>query len=261
MTHKMQRRYLIEELLKENHQYREMKIPTDENEQKDLLRALMNVRLPKAVSPRFLEIQDEYLQEEMHRGAIVDVDSLPPIPGDCRIALWEGDMTTLRVDAIVNPANSGMCGCFQPLHNCLDNIVHSKSGIALRLYCADMMKKQGHEEPTGQAKITPGFNLPCKYIIHTVGPIIYDRVRQEDEQLLASCYRSCLKLADENSVRSIALCCISTGVFRFPNERAAEIAVQTVREYLNGDTGIRKVVFNVFKDIDKEIYTKLLGAG
>ena len=124
-----------------------------------------------------------------------------------------------------------------------------------------MMKKQGHEEPTGQAKITPGFNLPCKYIIHTVGPIIYDRVRQEDEQLLASCYRSCLKLADENGVRSIALCCISTGVFRFPNDRAAEIAVQTVREYLNGDTGIRKVIFNVFKDIDKEIYTKLLGTG
>ena len=154
-----------------------------------------------------------------------------------------------------------MCGCFQPLHNCLDNIIHSKSGIALRLYCADMMKKQGHEEPTGQAKITPGFNLPCKYIIHTVGPIIYDRVRQEDEQLLASCYRSCLKLADENGVRSIALCCISTGVFRFPNDRAAEIAVQTVREYLNGDTGIRKVIFNVFKDIDKEIYTKLLGTG
>lgn len=261
MTHKMQRRYLIEELLKENRQYSGMKIPTDENEQKDLLRALMNVRLPKAVPPRFLEIQDAYLQEEMRRGAIVDADSLPPVPGDCRIALWQGDMTTLRVDAIVNPANSGMCGCFQPLHNCLDNIIHSKSGIGLRLYCADMMKKQGHEEPTGQAKITPGFNLPCKYIIHTVGPIIYDRVRQEDEQMLASCYRSCLKLADENGVRSIALCCISTGVFRFPNDRAAEIAVQTVREYLNGDTGIKKVIFNVFKDIDKEIYTKLLGAG
>ena len=259
MTHKMQRRYLMEELLKENRQYSGMKIPTDENEQKALLRALMNVRLPKAVPPRFLEIQDEYLQEEIRRGAIVDADSLPPVPRDCRIALWQGDMTTLRVDAIVNPANSGMCGCFQPLHNCLDNIIHSKSGIALRLYCADMMKKQGHEEPTGQAKITPGFNLPCKYIIHTVGPIIYDRVRQEDEQLLASCYRSCLKLADENGVRSIALCCISTGVFRFPNDRAAEIAVQTVREYLNGDTGIRKVIFNVFKDIDKEIYTKLLG--
>lgn len=261
MTHKMQRRYLIEELLKENRQYSGMKIPTDENEQKALLRALMNVRLPKAVPPRFLEIQDAYLQEEIRRGAIVDADSLPPVPRDCRIALWQGDMTTLRVDAIVNPANSGMCGCFQPLHNCLDNIIHSKSGIALRLYCADMMKKQGHEEPTGQAKITPGFNLPCKYIIHTVGPIIYDRVRQEDEQLLASCYRSCLKLADENGVRSIALCCISTGVFRFPNERAAEIAVQTVREYLNGYTGIRKVIFNVFKDIDKEIYTKLLGTG
>ena len=242
MTHKMQRRYLIEELLKENRQYSGMKIPTDENEQKALLRALMNVRLPKAVPPRFLEIQDEYLQEEMRRGALVDADSLPPVPRDCRIALWQGDMTTLRVDAIVNPANS-------------------KSGIGLRLYCADMMKKQGHEEPTGQAKITPGFNLPCKYIIHTVGPIIYDRVRQEDEQLLASCYRSCLKLADENGVRSIALCCISTGVFRFPNDRAAEIAVQTVREYLNGDTGIRKVIFNVFKDIDKEIYTKLLGTG
>lgn len=260
MDQRGKRLFLIQSLLDEQHSFCKQKIPADCEQQKMLLRGLMNVRPPKAVSAQFLKVQDEYLQEEMRQETIVEADSLPAIPGDSRIALWQGDMTLLKVDAIVNPANSGMCGCFQPLHNCLDNMIHSKSGISLRLYCADMMKKQGHEEPTGQAKITPGFNLPCRYIIHTVGPIIYDRVRKEEEELLASCYRSCLKLADENNVRSIALCCISTGVFRFPNERAAEIAVKTVREYLNEGTGIKKVIFNVFKDIDKEIYAELLGA-
>lgn len=251
---------MIRELLNEQPEYKDMRIPTDTQEQKDLLRALMNIRQPSPISDDFLKIQDEYLREELRREKIVDTDSLHTVPADDRIALWQGDMTTLKVDAIVNPANSGMCGCFRPLHNCLDNIIHSRSGISLRLYCADMMKKQGHEEPTGQAKITPAFNLPCKYVIHTVGPIIYDRVRKEDERMLASCYKSCLKLADENGARSIALCCISTGVFRFPNERAAEIAVRTVREYLNGNTGIQRVIFNVFKDIDREIYEGLLGA-
>ena len=153
-----------------------------------------------------------------------------------------------------------MTGCYVPNHRCIDNMIHSKSGIALRLCCANLMKKQGHEEPAGRAKITPAFNLPCRYILHTVGPIIYDRVRKEDERLLASCYRSCLELADENGIRSIAFCCISTGEFHFPNELAAEIAVRTVKEYRNGKTGIEKVIFNVFKDIDKEIYERLLGA-
>nr|MCR5023164.1 protein-ADP-ribose hydrolase [Lachnospiraceae bacterium] len=175
------------------------------------------------------------------------------------IYLWQGDITTLRCDAIVNAANSGMTGCYQPCHNCIDNCIHTYAGIQLRNTCADIMEKQGHEEPTGQAKITSGFNLPCKYVLHTVGPIVSGSLTKEHEELLASCYRSCLELADKSGVKSIAFCCISTGVFMFPNKRAAEIAVQTVRDYrkLYGN-GI-EVIFNVWKDIDYEIYRELLG--
>ena len=257
MTHEMQRKFLIEELLKEEKDYRDVQIPADAMEQKKLLRSLMNVRPPRAISEQFLKIQDAYLKDE--QTSIVDVDGLLPSPLDERLYLWQGDITTLKVDAIVNAANSGMCGCFHPLHSCVDNIIHSRSGIELRLYCAKLMQKQGHEEPTGQAKITPAFNLPSSYVLHTVGPIIYERVRKEDEELLASCYRSCLSLAAEHGLSSIAFCCISTGEFRFPNERAAEIAIHTVREFLQKETSIKKVIFNVFKDLDREIYERLLG--
>lgn len=260
MTHEMQRRFLIEELLKEEEDYRNVRIPADVTEQKKLLRSLMNVRSPRAISRQFLDVQDAYLKEEQTQTAIVDVNELSPSPLDERLYLWQGDITTLKVDAIVNAANSGMCGCFYPLHSCVDNIIHSRSGIELRLYCAKMMQKQGHEEPTGQAKITPAFNLPSRYILHTVGPIIYGDVQKEDEKLLASCYRSCLSLAAENGLGSVAFCCISTGEFRFPNERAAEIAVRTVREFLQEGTSVKKVIFNVFKDLDREIYERLLGA-
>ena len=159
----------------------------------------------------------------------------------------------------MNAANSGMLGCFYPLHSCIDNIVGTRSGIQLRLYCYDIMNKQGHEEPTGQAKITPAFNLPSKYILHTVGPIIYGPVSEQDCEALASCYRSCLKLAVENDCRSIAFCCISTGEFHFPNEKAAEIAVQTVTSFLTTQKPDIRVIFNVFKDVDLHIYQKLLG--
>ena len=158
----------------------------------------------------------------------------------------------------MNAANSQMCGCFRPLHNCVDNIIHSKAGIELRLCCNDLMQVQGHEEPTGQAKITPAFNLPCKYVVHTVGPIVQGRLQKKHEELLASCYRSCLELAEEHEVKSIAFCCISTGVFMFPNQRAAEIAVETVRNYYKETGSQMKVVFNVFKDKDSSIYRKLL---
>lgn len=257
MTHEMQQKFLIEELLKEEKDYRDVQIPADAMEQKKLLRSLMNVRPPRAISEQFLKIQDAYLKDE--QTSIVDVDGLLPSPLDERLYLWQGDITTLKVDAIVNAANSGMCGCFHPLHSCVDNIIHSRSGIELRLYCAKLMQKQGHEEPTGQAKITPAFNLPSSYVLHTVGPIIYERVRKEDEELLASCYRSCLSLAAEHGLSSIAFCCISTGEFRFPNERAAKIAIHTVREFLQKETSIKKVIFNVFKDLDREIYERLLG--
>ena len=260
MTHEEQRRYLIRELLAEDAQYKSIVIPEDAQEQKDLLRALMNVRPPMPINEEFLTVQDEYLSAERDMEGVVDGNSLPPLCSDERLVLWQGDITTLKVDAIVNAANSGMRGCFRALHSCIDNIVHSKSGIQLRLYCDELMNQQGYEEPTGQAKITPAYNLPSRYVLHTVGPIIEGRVTRRDRELLASCYRSCLELAAENCLESVAFCCISTGVFHFPNQEAAEIAVNTVTDFLKTQSSIKKVIFNVFKDTDKQIYRSILCA-
>ena len=259
MTQEERRVYLIQELLAEKPQYAHTTVPRNEQKQKDLLRSLMNVRLPEPIGEDFLRVQDEYLQAERDQRGVVDGERLPSVPGAPRLVLWQGDITTLKADAIVNAANSALLGCFHPLHSCIDNIVHSRSGVQLRLCCYDIMNKQGHEEPTGQAKITPAFNLPSKYILHTVGPIIYGPVSEQDCEALASCYRSCLKLAVENDCRSIAFCCISTGEFHFPNEKAAEIAVQTVTSFLNTQKPDIRVIFNVFKDVDLHIYQKLLG--
>lgn len=173
--------------------------------------------------------------------------------------LWKGDITRLQVGAIVNAANSGMTGCYQPCHNCIDNCIHTYAGIELRNYCNELMLRQGHEEPTGQAKITPAFNLPCDYVIHTVGPIVRGKLTAEHERLLMSCYESCLRIAEENNVESIAFCCISTGVFMFPNERAAELAIQTVKQYKDRTKAKIKVIFNVFKEEDERIYRRFLG--
>ena len=258
MTHDEQRIWLIEQLLAERSDAGEIVIPEDEQEQKNLLRGLMNIRMPEPVSEEFLRIQDEYLRVDNEAAGIVKLDDLTSVDSDERIYLWQGDMSRLALDAVVNPANSGFTGCYQWLHSCLDNILGSKAGIQLRLYCNDIIEKQGYPEPTGQAQITPGFNLPAKYVIHTVGPIVQHRLTKENEKNLASSYLSCLKLADENKLENIAFCCISTGVFMFPNERAAEIAVETVKKYLD-DTGSKiKVVFNVFKDIDYLFYKNLL---
>ncbi len=257
--HAEQRKYLIQELLDEDIQYKGVAIPTDEKEQRLLLRSLMNVRLPKPISEKFLKIQDEYLCYERDAQGIVDAASLPAISGNPRLVLWQGDITVLNCDAIVNAANSQMCGCFRALHSCIDNIVHTKAGIELRLKCHDIMHKQGHEEETGCAKITPAYNLPSKYVLHTVGPIIQTgHPSKKQREQLASCYRSCLELAAENGCKSIAFCCISTGVFMFPNQLAAEIAVETVKTFLEEDPRIESVIFNVFKDLDKEIYEDLL---
>ena len=174
--------------------------------------------------------------------------------------LWRGDITALRCDAIVNAANSGMTGCYVPNHRCIDNCIHTFAGVQLRLYCEEMMEAQGHAEPTGQAKITPAYNLPCRYVLHTVGPIVGGRLTETHCRQLADCYRSCLSLAAENELKSVAFCCISTGEFHFPNEKAAEIAVATVKEFLaQNKTSVEKVIFNVFKDRDREIYEELLG--
>ena len=259
MTHEEQRRYLIQELLAEDAQYRSIVIPEDTQGQKDLLRALMNVRPPVPIGQDFLTVQDEYLSAERDMAGVVDVHSLPPLRCDERLVLWQGDITTLNADAIVNAANSGMRGCFRALHSCIDNIIHSKSGIQLRLYCDEMMNRQGYEEPTGQAKITPAFNLPSRFVLHTVGPIIEGRVTRRDRELLASCYRSCLELAAENGLKSVAFCCTATGEFHFPNQEAAEIAVKTVTDFLQVPSSIQRLIFNVFQDTDKQIYRGLLG--
>lgn len=256
MNQDQRRRYLIEELLRERPSCKPQEIPADADRQKVLLRALMNVRRPGNVSPEFLRVQDEYLREELSEKQITRLADLTPVGEG--LYLWRGDITTLACGAIVNAANSGMTGCYQPCHNCIDNCIHTYAGVQLRLKCAEMMAEQGYEEPTGQAKITPAYNLPCDYVIHTVGPIVQGKLTQEHCALLESCYRSCLELADENGVGSIAFCCISTGVFMFPNEKAAEIAVDTVRKY-KAETGSKiEVVFNVFKECDDAIYRKLL---
>lgn len=208
-------------------------------------------------SSQFLKIQDEYLQAELWGKGITDMESLTAITED--LYLWQGDITTLKCGAVVNAANSQMLGCFCPCHGCIDNAIHTFAGVQLRLACDNLMKRQGHEEQTGQAKITPAFNLPSQYVIHTVGPIIQGKLKQSDRGLLADCYLSCLSLAEKNGIASIAFCCISTGEFHFPNEKAAEIAVQAVRNYKSQTQSKIKVVFNVFKDMDYEIYRKLFG--
>ena len=245
----------IQSLLKEQPQYRDMGIPADTNSQ--LLRGLMNVRAPQRIGADFLKIQGEYLQGETAAKGITNIADLTPIqPG---LYLWQEDITTLKCDAIVHAANSGMTGCYVPNHRCIDNAIHTFAGVELRFACAELMEQQGYPEPTGRAKIALAFNLSCKYVLHTVGPIIDGRVTKADIELLASCYRSCLELAAENNLESVAFCCISTGECHFPNEQAAEIAVRTVKEFLEKQTSVKKVIFNVFKDLDKAIYEKLLG--
>lgn len=258
MTQQQRRLYLIQELLKEQPRYQGMEIPKEEGEQKQLLRSLFNIRLPRSAGPDFLAVQDAYLQEEIRRKGIARLEDLQPVQEG--IYLWQGDITTLACDGIVNAANSQMLGCFVPCHRCIDNAIHTFAGIQLRLACAELMEKQGCEEETGKAKITPAFNLPCRYVLHTVGPIVGWRLTQRDKDLLASCYRSCLELAEQNQLKSVAFCCISTGEFHFPNDKGAEIAIQTVKEFQERTQSKIEVIFNVFKETDLNIYRELLSA-
>lgn len=235
-------------------------LPGDDHTQRRLFRALMNVcpaELP--LDPDFLAVQDEFLSAEREAKGVVDAATLPDLPGHPGIALWQGDITRLRVDAIVNAANRALLGCFHPCHGCIDNAIHSAAGLQLREECSQIMQAQGHPEPTGQAKITSGYNLPAKYVLHTVGPIISGAVTSRDRKLLASCYRSCLALAAERGLKSVAFCCISTGEFRFPNEEAAAVAVEAVIHFLQTPSSIQKVIFNVFQDRDLQIYRSILG--
>ena len=259
MTRNEQISYLTDMLLEEMPQYRREagRIPPDEESRRYLLRCLMNLREPRALPPRFLEVQDALLGAERGSRGVVHVRELPAIPSDSRLVLWQGDITRLDADAIVNAANSQLLGCFRPGHNCIDNVIHSAAGLQLREECAEIMRAQGHEEPTGQAKITAGYNLPAKHVLHTVGPIISGPLTEEDRALLASCYRSCLRLAEEKGLKTVAFCCISTGVFRFPKDEAARIAVETVRDYLKTGS-LERIVFCVHGDENLRIYQQLL---
>lgn len=252
---------LNEKLLADLPEYRTQaaRFPKEEGAQRQLLRSLMNLRPPLPLDPEFLAVQDQLLAAEREEKGVVDGMTLPALAACPKMALWQGDITTLKVDAIVNAANSQMLGCFVPCHGCIDNAIHSAAGLQLREACRRLMDEQGHPEPNGRAKLTPGYNLPARYVLHTVGPIIRGRVTKQDREELASCYRSCLELAAEHGLASVAFCCISTGEFHFPNQEAAEIAVVTVQDFLRRDTSIQKVIFNVFKDLDAAVYRALLG--
>ena len=256
MTQNEERLYLIKYLLAERPDGVEIKIPKDEENRKRLLRSLFNVRPPKPCSDEFLTVQNDYLKGRTEQKGITEIRNLKPIKKN--IYLFKGDITTLKCDAIVNAANSQMLGCFLPCHGCIDNCIHTFAGVELRQYCYEIMRRQGHPEPTGQAKITPAFNLPSSFVLHTVGPIVGQRLTRRDEESLCSCYNSCLELAEQNGLKSIAFCCISTGEFHFPQKRAAEIAVQTVEKYIDRTKSKIKVIFNVFKQTDYEIYREIL---
>ena len=257
--------YILQQLMTDNGQ--QYAIPASPSDKQRMMRALMNIRQPIHASDKFLEAQNQELQLQAEDKGVVTIDSIAEANSklstlNSQLFLWQGDITRLKVDAIVNAANSQMLGCWAPLHNCIDNCIHSAAGIQLRQECYDQMKAQGHDEQTGKAKITLGYNLPAKHVIHTVGPIIPQGLipTKEEEEQLASCYQSCLDIAEANHLRSIAFCCISTGVFNFPNKRAAEIAHATVKEWLatHQSSSINQVIFNVFLDKDYDIYKRLL---
>lgn len=234
----------------------EMELPATRAKKEWLFRALRNIWEPRELPDAYWALQDQYLRENLAEKGVTKLSDLQEVAD--QIYLWQGDITTLEVDAIVNAANNQMLGCFIPHHACIDNAIHSQAGLQLRLACQHLMAEQGHPEPTGQAKLTKGYNLPASYVIHTIGPIIEGQVSQADQDLLVSSYQSCLELAAEKGLKSLAFCCISTGEFHFPNQLAAELALETVREFLKNHPQI-KVVFNVFKDQDLAIYQDLLG--
>lgn len=229
-----------------------------EEDPRAILRGLMNLRPPVPAEPALLALQDRLLQGELAEKTVTRAGELSPCPRHPRLALWRGDITTLEAGAIVNAANSALLGCFLPCHRCIDNAIHSAAGIQLRLACHALMEAQGHDEPPGGAKLTPGYNLPARYVLHTVGPKVKGTLTQTHRDQLAGCYRSCLDLARDQGISSVAFCCISTGVYGFPREAAAAIAVETVLEGLDRAPEIERVIFNVFEEKDYDIYHRLL---
>lgn len=257
MTQQERRLWLIDALLAEDPRYRQIAVPQDPQEQKRLLRSLMNLRLPAPLTAEFLAVQDAYLAQETQARGVVQVDELCEV--EPQIYLWQGDICRLAADGIVNAANNQLLGCFHPCHGCIDNAIHSAAGLELRQACADLMAAQGHPESTGQAKITPAFNLPSRYVLHTVGPIVQGPLTPKHKAQLASCYESCLSLAEKHSLKSLAFCCISCGEYGFPAKEAAAIATETVRTYLRTASSPLKVIFNVFTNQDLALYQERLG--
>ena len=255
--------YLLEEFKADSVEYKDIEIPEDINGKRCILRSLMNVRMPKKISDSVLKVQDEYLSVCTEEKGIVQLSDIPVTKGN--ISIWQGDITRLEVDAIVNAANSQMLGCFIPMHMCIDNQIHTYAGVQLREECSHKMEElraeygSDYEQPTSVPMITDAYNLPAKNVIHVVGPIVSNRLTLELEQKLADCYTNVLNMCLENNLKSVAFCCISTGVFRFPNKRAAEIAVKTVKEWsLEHPEAMERIIFNVFKEEDKKYYEEIL---
>ena len=263
MTQEQRLDTLVEAFKADSVQYKDLQTPEDNEGKRRILRSLMNIRMPKKLDDSVLAVQDEYLRERIRENGIVTLSKIPVIRNG--MSIWQGDITRLAVDAIVNAANSQMLGCFVPMHTCIDNCIHTFAGVQLRAECNRQMNQfrirygRDYEQPTAIPMLTDGYNLPAKKIIHIVGPIVAGQLTKALEQDLADCYRNTLDLCAENGLRSVAFCCISTGVFSFPNRRAAEIAVETVSKWLDEHKGrIDRVIFNVFKNEDKAYYEKLL---
>ena len=258
--------FLINYLLKENTKIKIERLPTDITEKKTLWRSLCNIREAKPISSEYLKIEKEYLQEELIKKNVTKVEDIEPISitikqsnleNKGKICLWQGDITTLKIESIVNAGNSQGLGCFVPCHKCIDNQIQTFAGVGLRIECDEIMKKKRYFLETGKAFITKGYNLPAKYVIHTVGPIIQYEVTKKEEMQLADCYINSLNLAMENKIRTIAFPCISTGEFRFPKEEACKIAILAVNKFLKGHKNyFDKVVFNVYSEEDYKIYER-----
>ena len=263
MTQEQRLDALVDAFKADSVQYKDLQTPADTEGKRRILRSLMNIRMPKKLDDSVLAVQDEYLRERIRENGVVTLSEIPVIRNG--MSIWQGDITRLAVDAIVNAANSQMLGCFVPMHTCIDNCIHTFAGVQLRAECNRQMNQlrirygKDYEQPTAVPMLTDGYNLPAKKIIHIVGPIVEERLTSALEKDLADCYRNTLDLCAENGLRSVAFCCISTGVFHFPNKRAAGIAVSTVDSWLSQHPGaIERVIFNVFKDEDKKYYEELI---
>ena len=255
--------YLVEEFKADSDEYKDLQTSKSIEEKRRILRSLMNIRMPKEISSEILKVQDEYLSERAVEKGIVHLPDIPVIRDG--LSIWQGDITRLSVDAIVNAANSQMLGCFVPMHTCIDNCIHTFAGVQMRAECNRQMNElrirygRDYEQPTAVPMLTDAYNLPAKKVVHIVGPIVQYKLTPGLEKDLADCYKNTLDMCADNGLKSVAFCCISTGVFHFPNKRAAEIAVETVSEWLRSNSGkVERVIFNVFKDEDKTIYEKLI---